>query len=420
MKFIDLFAGLGGFHLALRELGHECVFASEINENLRKIYLANFGIKPEGDIRDIAIEKIPPHDIICAGFPCQPFSKAGSQKGLNDTERGTLFYEILKIIDYHDPKYLIFENVPNIRRHNNGQTWRIIEGLLRDRGYDISCNDISPHHFGIPQIRLRTYIVGKKNSLDGFSWPRVNQKNDVSILSILDKKPEGAQKILPRMKSCLEVWQKFLDKAPKNESIPHPLWSMEFGATYPYENTTPYALQYDDLLNYKGSFGRKLEGDTKNELMSQLPSYATRKQKHFPQWKIRMIRKNRDFYEKNIDWLDDWKKEISIYPSSYQKLEWNCQGDERKIRNYIIQFRASGVRVKRLTTAPSLVAMTSTQVPIIGWECRYMTPNECKRLQSMDELKYLPHPKSMAYEALGNAINVKVARYVAESLLMHD
>ncbi len=118
MRFIDLFAGLGGFHLALRELGHECVFASELDEKLREIYLANFGIQPAGDIRNIPLDDIPPHDILCAGFPCQPFSKAGSQEGMNDTERGMLFYEILRIIDYHKPKYIILENVPNIKKHN--------------------------------------------------------------------------------------------------------------------------------------------------------------------------------------------------------------------------------------------------------------------------------------------------------------
>src|SRR5690349_21431630 len=98
MKFIDLFAGLGGFHKSMHELGHKCVFASELDPTLRKLYEQNWGIKPHGDIRKIVkrkIESIPKHDILCAGFPCQPFSKAGKQAGRDDVERGTLFDEIV-------------------------------------------------------------------------------------------------------------------------------------------------------------------------------------------------------------------------------------------------------------------------------------------------------------------------------------
>jgi DNA (cytosine-5)-methyltransferase 1 len=419
MQFIDLFAGLGGFNLALSGLGHECVFASEIDETLRDIYRINFGLKPAGDIRNIPVEKVPPHQILCAGFPCQPFSKAGSQQGLNDGERGSLFYEILKIIDYHEPQYLLLENVPNIMRHNNGRTWEKIKKSLEYRGYVVKCADLSPHHFGIPQIRLRTYIVANKSPPYDFVWPERPSSENTSITSILDANPPGAQRISTRLEKCLDIWQEFLDQAPKEEKIPHPLWSMEFGATYPYKDTTPYALPYEDLTNYLGSFGQPLTGKSKREIMGQLPSHATRKQAHFPEWKIRMIERNRSYYKRNMDWIDDWKKKIRLFPTSYQKMEWNCQGEERKIRKYILQFRASGVRVKRLTTAPSLVAMTSTQVPVIGWESRFMTINECKKLQSMHGL-YLPGSKKKAYEALGNAVNVQVVKAIASALIKSD
>jgi len=119
MKFIDLFAGLGGFHLALDKLGHTCVFACDIEEDPRKTYAQNFGLMPAGDIRQVDVRNIPQHDILCAGFPCQPFSKAGFQLGLKDKERGGLFYDILRIIQHHYPTFLIMENVPNIKNHNN-------------------------------------------------------------------------------------------------------------------------------------------------------------------------------------------------------------------------------------------------------------------------------------------------------------
>lgn len=128
------------------------------------------------------------------------------------------------------------------------------------------------------------------------------------------------------------------------------------------------------------------------------------------------------FYEKHRDWLDEWMQQIKEYPSSFQKFEWNCQernpqDEDRNISKYMIQTRPSGVRIKRPTTAPSLVAMASTQIPIVGWEDRYMTLDECKKLQSFDENFNLPESPGKAYSALGNAVNVEVAHRVAKSLL---
>jgi DNA (cytosine-5)-methyltransferase 1 len=197
---------------------------------------------------------------------------------------------------------------------------------------------------------------------------------------------------------------------------------MEFGATYRYQRTTPWASEAKSLRIYRGSHGVPLsQATTKEQIFSLLPSHARTAQRRFPNWKIGFIHKNREFYERHKYWLDQWMEKIREFPSSFQKLEWNCQekdprSEVRQIRDYVLQIRASGVRVKRKTTAPSLVAMTATQVPIIGWESRYMTPLECKRLQSMDELE-LPEQATRAYAALGNAVNVQVAQLVAEALL---
>ena len=131
LKFVDLFSGLGGFHAALSRLGHDCVFASEIDAKLQDLYHANFGIRPLADIRD-CWEDVPSHDILCAGFPCQPFSKAGNQFGFECPRSGDLFEYILRIIDRHTPRFLVFENVPNILRHADGETWaRIRDSLTR-------------------------------------------------------------------------------------------------------------------------------------------------------------------------------------------------------------------------------------------------------------------------------------------------
>lgn len=136
MRFIDLFAGLGGFHIALSKLGHQCVFASEIVVELKELYQQNFGIEVSGDITKIPLENIPSHDILCAGFPCQPFSKAGRQKGMEE-ERGKLIDRVIEILEYHKPKYFILENVRNLEKHNNGQTWEYIKNALEKLNYSV-------------------------------------------------------------------------------------------------------------------------------------------------------------------------------------------------------------------------------------------------------------------------------------------
>jgi DNA (cytosine-5)-methyltransferase 1 len=422
LRFIDLFAGLGGFHLALRQLGHQCVFASEIDPTLRKLYYNNFGIRPEGDIREVDLTEIPEHDILCAGFPCQPFSKAGHQGGLDHPELGELYIDILKVIEYHHPEYLILENVPNFEMHAYRQTWGYIKSLL-EKNYHVLIKKLSPDQFDIPQIRERVYIVGSTGDMDDYKWPStVSTNKPATVEDYLDRNPPDARKLPENINRCLDVWQEFLDNVPANEKIPHPLWSMEFGATYPYEKTTPSRMSFAELRRYRGTHGQPLSrAECLEDIFKLLPSHARKIQDRFPDWKIDYIKKNRDFYKSHRSWLDDWIPRIHEFPSSLQKLEWNCQGEsDRNIRSYIIQIRPSGVRVKRRTTIPSLVAMTATQVPIIAWENRYVTPIECMRLQNMDGpngLKYLPESCNKAYEALGNAVNVKVASLVAEALV---
>ena len=427
MRFIDLFAGLGGFHMALRELGHTCVFASEIDETLRNLYERNFDMPVSGDIRHVDSEEIPPHDILCAGFPCQPFSKARKRNSAGHSELSELYKQIIRIIKRHKPRYFILENVPDLIRHNGGETWEDIKCQLESVGYKVDPSDpISPHDFGIPQIRKRVYIVGSRTSLNGFEWPVPSEsKPTPNLKEFLGPKPLDAKSISKSVKRCLEIWQGFLDQMPEDEKIPLPLWSMEFGATYPYECRTPHSTSIGNLKsNYLGSYGQKLsEARTREEVFELLPSHARTEQDVFPRWKVNMIKKNRLFYDRHKSWLDGWMEQIRKFPSSFQKFEWNChesnpQDEERNISKYMIQTRPSGVRIKRPTTAPSLVAMASTQIPIVGWEERYMTLQECKRLQSFDDGEFmLPESPGKAYSALGNAVNVEVARRVAESLL---
>lgn len=418
MRFADLFAGLGGFHLAAKQLGAECVFACEIDEQLRATYKSNFGILPSGDIREIKPKDIPKHDLLCAGFPCQPFSKAGDQKGLKDSIRGTVFFNVVEILRHHQPKFVVLENVAHFVRHDKGNTYTKVKEALQKLGYDVQHSQLSPHRFDVPQIRERMYMVGQLGGLNVFQWP-VPQTNgeDLSIRTVLDNNPKEALPLSKQVIECLETWQEFIETFPKDEQLPSfPVWSMEFGATYPYKQDSLYSVKLENLRKSKGCFGRTLDAWYRQNIIGRVPSYARGENGVFPYWKQVFIRQNRTLYRKHQNWIRPWLSKIKHFPPSLQKLEWNCLGEERDIWKYVIQFRASGVRVKRPTTSPSLVAMTTTQVPIIGWERRYMTVRECARLQSMGDLKHFP-PGGAAMAALGNAVNVKVARLVLEKLL---
>lgn len=417
MKFIDLFAGLGGFHRGLVDLGHDCVFASEINLELRELYKLNFNIEAEGDIRKIKEQDIPSHDILCAGFPCQPFSKAGSQEGLDDLDRGNLFYDIGRILKYHKPSYFILENVPNIISHDEGRTWGIIQHILEDKlGYVCDFKKLSPHEFGIPQIRERVFIVGSRRGLSKFDWPLGFTDESLDIRNILDSNTK-TKKIPTRELECLFLWQEFLERIPMSTKLPSfPIWSMEFGATYPFEDIIPINCSSKRLNNYLGQFGESLYGMSRQSQIERIPKYSRHKEKsnRFPKWKQNFIRQNREFYENHKNALDPLIPKLAKLPSSWQKFEWNCQGEERDLFNLIIQFRASGIRVKKTNFSPALVSSTTTQVPIIGWERRYLTAKEAARLQSLEDL-ILPE-NGKAFKALGNAVNATLVRLVAEKL----
>lgn len=459
--FIDLFAGLGGFHLALQQLGCKCVFASELKEDLRKLYQLNFPELDEkylkGDITMVDVNDIPSHDILCGGFPCQPFSQAGKRLGFQDEGRGDLFFKICEIIQHHRPRYIFLENVSNLKGHDNGDTWRVIKRELEKLGYYVPEPEIlSPHQFGIPQHRRRIYIVGlRKDLVDSknpkpFEFPIEKKEKNCDITTIIDPTDTDIQPLALKTLQQLKVWQKFLTELKKrNRAIPRfPIWAMEFDADYDYEDIAPFKQTKKQLKGHKGKLGWEINGPSKEDCLRQLPIYAqTDTADKFPEWKIRYIRQNREFWTENADWLSSWIEYIKDWDNSHQKLEWNCRGNnDGDLKHKIIQFRASGIRVKLPTFSPAL-NLVGTQVPILPWielpqECihtysneeleqygltqddirfgRYLSTKEAAALQGMGKLKFSHLSRTRIYEALGNAVNVDIVTIIAKKLLGYE
>lgn len=378
--FIDLFAGIGGFHIALEKLGGKCVFASEIDEKAQEVYEKNFNLRPKGDITKIDEKDIPSHDVLCAGFPCQPFSHAGFQKGMGET-RGTLFFDIMRIVKHHKPKYLILENVQNLVKHDNGNTWRVISENLKEAGYIIPDEPIivSPHQLGIPQHRKRVVILAQRKDLPNIKEVSHEEihNGETTIDEILIDEEEIKNihnyKLNDEQIKIVNIWDEFA-KNIKGKLPGFPVWADEFGKDYDYSK--------------------------------------------LPKWKQNFIIKNRQLYEDNKEFIDSWLNKhnhLQDLAPSRRKFEWQAGNSERDIWKLIFQFRPSGLRVKVGNHFPALVAITQTS--ILGKRKRKLTPRETARLQSFpDDFKL--HPvDSVSYKQLGNAVNVEVIKFLAEKIL---
>ncbi|WP_341489888.1 DNA cytosine methyltransferase [Mesomycoplasma ovipneumoniae] len=189
LKFIDLFSGIGGFRLALEELGLECVFSSEVDEHAIEMYKANFGDNSKCDITQLNPDTLPNFDILCAGFPCQAFSISGKQKGFEDSARGTLFFDICRILKEKEPKAFILENVQNLEKHDKGNTLFIMIKTLSELGYSVSYKVLNAKDFGVPQNRERIIIVGNKEG-KVFDFSDIQKHKVSSMYEFLDKQGE--------------------------------------------------------------------------------------------------------------------------------------------------------------------------------------------------------------------------------------
>lgn len=418
MKFIDLFSGLGGFHVGLKNNGHECVFSCEIDKNLRALYEVNHGIKPHDDIRTVKESDVPPHDILCAGFPCQPFSIAGKRKGAKCPESGKLIDHVLRIAKHHKPKFILLENVPNVLTIENGQFWEYVRTSFESIGYNIDYRVISPVDLGIPQNRKRVFIFGSRSDInaEAFKWPTSTDDGivKVNLGEILDNSLDH-KKLEPKKSQTLEVWQDLLNTLNISKLGCISIVAPEFGANYPENFNT---LSIEEIKLYKGAYGASLENcNTWDEVLLKLPSYV-RKNKQIPQWILKSARYSREIYKNNRIFCDQWSVKLDKNNNSWQVLEWRGDSVDHSINHHIVQFRASGIRVLRSNVAPSLIAMTPTQTPIVPSELRYVSKYEAAKLQYLHNLKKLPEKNNEAFKALGNAVNARIIELIGRNLTL--
>lgn len=416
IRYVDLFSGIGGFHAALESFGATCVFASDIDSDARDIYVHNWSVqKPKGykgesiagDIIPLTEGEVlvPAHDVLVAGFPCQPFSKSGNQRGMDET-RGTLFWNILNILKEHTPPILILENVRNIAGPRHRHEWKIIIRSLRELGYKVSDLPaiMSPHLLppdkgGTPQIRERVFItatyVGKDRAWaesdvepvafnnPQYGWMPESWNLDEHLL-IPDEEVENVEKyrISAEEEYFLAVWEDFMQsilKSGKISKLPgFPLWADHF------------------ILH------PKIPKDT-------------------PSWKRDFLTKNSAFYREHRKVIDAWKKrhmQLELLPASRRKFEWQAQ-DAKSIWETVVQFRPSGIRVKKATYLPALVAITQTSV--IAARKRRITPREAARLQGFpDSFDFQDQPDRITYKQLGNAVCSGVVRHIFLSHIQRD
>jgi len=461
---------------------------------------------------------LPQHDLLCAGFPCQPFSKSGSQRGFEDT-RGTVFHMIATMLREARPAFLLLENVGNFGRHDGGHTWSRVRSILeRELGYDVVATEhvqsdptrgglLSPHHLGYPHHRERFFIIAQRRSELPQDPPEVAQLLQRSIRqrfpfpatprahvnatqveqALARKAADALRGILLAPKTAadhddllrsqisadrvvaIEHWNRLLRELDLNDrdvgrpewrrAMPSfPIWGYELDPWHWYpadknpalfssrlpaaraarqklldaleERLSPAGACASRLADFaprgKRTYLGALEDDTALALWHKSwPAYAGERES-WPHWKVRFIQQNREWaallWERvGPDFMRQWLDELyeRVPAPSNQKLEWNCKGDELNLWKCILQFRPSGVRAKRTTQVPALVAMTTTQVPIVPRldpsepvagasptaKGRHLLRGEALELQGFPRTWVVPELRERVFASLGNAVH---------------
>jgi DNA (cytosine-5)-methyltransferase 1 len=408
-EFIDLFAGIGGFAAALSAFGGKPVYSVEIDEAAAKIYERNWGHSPLGDITEDANEttmNVPPHNILAAGFPCQPFSKSGAQKGMDET-RGTLFWNIMEIVKAHHPQIVLLENVRNLAGPRHTHEWKVIIERLRGEGYVVSDHPaiFSPHLLpkalgGRPQIRERVFItatyapdiasssvavepvVSIKDHFEGWNPQKWNLTKDLPLTKSSNVKGCELTASEIRWIDAWDEWVQLYYKLSNGVQPPgFPIWVDEWVETSKLRITE----------------------DT-------------------PEWKANFLRKNAALYTSHKKEFDAWLRKHGVltadFPPSRRKFEWQAQ-DAKRLWDCVMHFRPSGIRAKKATYLPALVAITQTS--IIGPLRRRLSTREAARLQGLPEwFSFGDQRDGATYKQLGNGVNIGVVWHVLKKHVERD
>jgi DNA (cytosine-5)-methyltransferase 1 len=399
-EFVDLFAGIGGFHAALASVGGQVAQAAEIDPAPARVYERNWGVTPDVDVRDLAgnpFSKVRDHAVLVGGFPCQPFSKSGRQLGVLE-DRGTLFQDILRILDAKQPPLVMLENVRNIAGPRQRGAWTAVVAGLRRAGYRVSGEPcvfsphlLSPEDGGAAQVRERVFILGVHVG-------RGRAETETEVRPVVENRPQNG-------------WD------PQG-------WSIAEHVLLPDE------INGGSLAAARVTVEESLWIDTWNELVARLgphvrlPGFplwepywrvARPRVDDMPLWKQRYVGQNHEFYLTHRATIDAWRAshpQVRHFPLSRRKLEWQAQDSERDLWKLLLQLRPSGIRVKKPTYAPALVAMNQTS--IYGPARRRLTPLEAAKLQGFDPYTFSfgNQRDALSYKQVGNAVNVGAVRYV--------
>lgn len=410
--FVDLFAGIGGFHAALGAMGGKCVYASEWDKDAARVYERNWNLKPAGDITQAAnddVMEVPPHDVLVGGFPCQPFSKSGKQLGMEET-RGTLFWNIARIIEVRKPTLVLLENVRNLAGPRHTHEWEVIMDTLRKLGYRVSSQPmvVSPHLIrpdfgGRPQVRDRVFIAATKiptkqlkttlreiepPSLEsvthGWNPQKWNLQKDLPLEKSLSKKDKDKVSLSKTEIQWITAWDEFvclMKERLEGKPLPgFPIWVDDW-------------VHEKDLVIPEGT----------------------------PKWKSDFLEKNSAFYTTHksaLDkWLNKWNR-LQDFPPSRRMFEWQAQETEN-LWGTIMHFRPSGIRAKKPTYVPALVAITQTS--IVGKLKRRLTVREAARIQGFpDWFDFIDQPDKQSYKQLGNAVNIGAVFNVIRAQVIRD
>jgi DNA (cytosine-5)-methyltransferase 1 len=419
--YVDLFAGIGGFHAMLDHAGGRCVYVSEKDKAARETYLRNW-VEPlpieeprptiNHDITAADPAAVPPHMVLAAGFPCQPFSKSGRQRGM-DEARGTLFWNIARILEEKKPPLVLLENVRNLAGPRHEHEWEVIIETLRDLGYRVSSTPtiFSPHLLppemgGTPQVRERVYILG---TYIGPGRVRAELRQGLEPAPTLRREVVGEW--------SPERWriEGILDDDDSIDGLDR--YTLD-------EDEAKWVAAWDDFVRrMRASTGDRLPGfplwsdDWVPESSLDPDALAA-----LPTWKQDFLRKNARFYDRHRDVIEAWREAhpevASEFPASRRKFEWQAQ-DAKSLTECVIQLRPSGVRVRRATYVPALVAINQTS--IVGSRMRRLTPDEVIRLQGMpSSFDFGKQADKASYKQAGNGVSIGAAWHVFRAHVLNE